>query len=125
MNGNANLNANNLTEQNIKDWRKKLGITGNPAGIESIRTVGQLWGPYNGTSRTATTTYELEEGERITSAWAIPFDNGGQYSNGAIWSVSSSVINNDNTVSWTMRRYANDGTCGVYLYAVITKFRLD
>ena len=26
MNGNANLNANNLTTQNVEDWRKKLGI---------------------------------------------------------------------------------------------------
>lgn len=26
MNGNANLNANNLTPQNVIDWRKKLGI---------------------------------------------------------------------------------------------------
>ena len=28
MNGNANLNANNLTPQNVEDWRKKLGIGG-------------------------------------------------------------------------------------------------
>lgn len=26
MNGNANLNANNLTPQNVVDWRNKLGI---------------------------------------------------------------------------------------------------
>lgn len=26
MNGNANLNANNLSKKNIEDWRKKLGI---------------------------------------------------------------------------------------------------
>lgn len=25
MNGNANLNANNLTPQNVVEWRKKLG----------------------------------------------------------------------------------------------------
>lgn len=29
MNGNANLNANNLTPQNVEDWRKKLGIFDN------------------------------------------------------------------------------------------------
>lgn len=28
MNGNANLNANNLTAQNVQDWRNKLGIGG-------------------------------------------------------------------------------------------------
>ena len=28
MNGNANLNANNLTAQNVQDWRTKLGIGG-------------------------------------------------------------------------------------------------
>lgn len=27
MNGNANLNANNLTPQNVVDWRNKLNIT--------------------------------------------------------------------------------------------------
>jgi hypothetical protein len=27
MNGNANLNANNLTPQNVVDWRNKLGVS--------------------------------------------------------------------------------------------------
>ena len=30
MNGNANLNANNLTPQNVTDWREKLGIADAP-----------------------------------------------------------------------------------------------
>ena len=31
MNGNANLNANNLTTQNVQDWQEKLNINETPS----------------------------------------------------------------------------------------------
>lgn len=43
MNGNANLNANNLTTQNVEDWRSKLGID----------LIGKVETIYNNTSSTS------------------------------------------------------------------------
>lgn len=123
MNGNANLNANNLTPSNVKDWQDKLGLTGNVVtGIDSVRQERTYWGNYNGTSRTYTSTHTLQQNEIIICAWAIPYSSGNQYSNNAIWTVTKAEIVG-NQVNWGMSRATNDGSSALELFVTIAKLK--
>ena len=59
MNGNANLNANNLTPSNVVDWRKKLGIGRTQTNIVYASSNANIT-RYNGDYQRPSADFRLE-----------------------------------------------------------------
>ncbi len=106
MNGNANLNANNLSENNVKSWRKKLNV---PDGAKLYSSIG--YGT-DGAMTQKATTVALSKSERYDQDFSLAitqdsdlnsfeYTRNGQYYTGGD-AISKTLTNCPTEKSFTM-----------------------